>query len=238
MFGDNVISPIESHLDGQMLAVQEIFATIQGEGPAAGTPAVFIRLAGCHLACWFCDTEFDTGIGNVISVREIAERVYAIERESRLVVITGGEPFRQQLLPLMRALWNIGMDVQIETSGTLWQEWMLDGPYSGYFDIVVSPKTGRVHPGIVDSAVAWKYIVRADEMSDEDGLPLFSTQKRGFRKKLARPPAGMDPRKVFLQPCDEHDAAKTAHNLTSAAGACLTFGYRLSVQQHKLVNLP
>ena len=28
-----------------------IFPTIQGEGPFAGTPAIFIRLGGCNLAC-------------------------------------------------------------------------------------------------------------------------------------------------------------------------------------------
>ena len=45
---------------GQYLDIQEIFPTIQGEGPRVGTPSIFIRLGGCNLACTFCDTEFES----------------------------------------------------------------------------------------------------------------------------------------------------------------------------------
>jgi len=59
MFGTNPLSkPIES--DGLYLEVQDIFSTIQGEGPFAGKPAVFLRLAGCNLRCFFCDTDFES----------------------------------------------------------------------------------------------------------------------------------------------------------------------------------
>lgn len=39
------------------MRVNEIFYSIQGEGRYTGTPAIFIRLAGCNLRCDFCDTE-------------------------------------------------------------------------------------------------------------------------------------------------------------------------------------
>ena len=35
----------------------EIFHTIQGEGPSAGMPAVFIRASRCNLHCIWCDTD-------------------------------------------------------------------------------------------------------------------------------------------------------------------------------------
>jgi len=36
----------------------EIFHTIQGEGPGAGAPAVFIRASRCNLHCVWCDTDY------------------------------------------------------------------------------------------------------------------------------------------------------------------------------------
>ena len=49
MFGNN---PKRGYAkgDGTSLAVQEIFPTIQGEGPYADWHSVFIRLGGCNLA--------------------------------------------------------------------------------------------------------------------------------------------------------------------------------------------
>jgi len=40
------------------MKVSDIFHSIQGEGVTAGYPAIFIRLGGCNLSCWFCDTKY------------------------------------------------------------------------------------------------------------------------------------------------------------------------------------
>ena len=89
----------------------EIFASIQGEGPAAGHPSAFIRLSRCNLACQWCDTAYTwrfTGDNrphrddiaydrkaNQVSLSEedAAARIEALGR-NRLVV-TGGEPLLQ-----------------------------------------------------------------------------------------------------------------------------------------------
>jgi len=42
-------------------AIKEVFATLQGEGAQAGSPAVFLRFAGCNLGygvCPWCDTDW------------------------------------------------------------------------------------------------------------------------------------------------------------------------------------
>ena len=41
------------------LPVAEVFApTFQGEGPYLGRSADFIRLGGCNLTCYGCDTPY------------------------------------------------------------------------------------------------------------------------------------------------------------------------------------
>ncbi|MBX9726502.1 MAG: 7-carboxy-7-deazaguanine synthase QueE, partial [Rickettsiales bacterium] len=120
MFGKNPKRAPEM-TDGTTLHVVEIFPTLQGEGPCVGQPAVFVRLGGCNLACDFCDTEFENF--SAIPLQSMLENIHAHTTEGRdLVVITGGEPMRQNIAPLCEALIAAGFRVQIETNGTLWRE--------------------------------------------------------------------------------------------------------------------
>lgn len=254
MFGTNPIRKQELENDGT-LAVQSIFYTIQGEGPFAGLPAVFIRLAGCNLRCHYCDTDFESGLHQRFDIERMLEEVRGGTREAKLVVLTGGEPFRQDIRPLVAALVGHGYHVQIETAGTLWLpglEQLLRSKHEDVtvpgLSIVVSPKTGKVQPEIELFAIAWKYIVKAGEVDPEDGLPNVSTQIQNSpqsRHFIARPPAGFPREKIFIQPCYEyHQAGFQAPNLvfnrlntTAAAEICMKHGYRLSLQQHKIAGL-
>lgn len=96
------------------LVVNEIFYSLQGEGFHTGTPAVFIRLAGCNLRCPFCDT--DHSHGEPMSVEQIVSR--ASEFPGRVAILTGGEPTLQEIEPLIDALHSADFKVHIETNGT------------------------------------------------------------------------------------------------------------------------
>ena len=96
------------------MKVNEIFYSLQGEGHYTGTPAVFVRFAGCNLRCWFCDTDFEKG--DEMSEDEIVEAV--LQYPTRYVVITGGEPTLQITPSLCDKLHAHGLYLMMETNGT------------------------------------------------------------------------------------------------------------------------
>ena len=100
------------------MVVNEIFHSIQGEGLLAGTPSVFIRLAGCPVGCEWCDTKYawDANEGEELPIPEIVNRI--VQWPSRYVVITGGEPMVNPQLPdLARVLKERNKHITIETAG-------------------------------------------------------------------------------------------------------------------------
>lgn len=235
MFGKNEVAKNEIDGDGHSLRIVdgEPFYTIQGEGPFAGRPAVFIRLHGCPLRCFFCDTNFDSPQDPIVQTAAIVNMARRVQPNNfpKLAVITGGEPVRQNLMYLIPWLQAAGFQVQIETSGILWQDCLRSAT------VVCSPKTPVIHSMIQQYANEFKYVIRAGEVDPTDGLPVTSTQVAGGKPvRLARPEVAGIP--ISLSPMDEYDADRNKANLQCAAEQALKFGYRLGVQIHKLVGLP
>ncbi len=229
MFGQNPVRRQQFSEDGS-LWVQEVFYTLQGEGPFSGQPAVFVRLAGCNLRCFWCDTEFESSDWTP-SLEALLDRVDThLTPTCDLVVLTGGEPLRQDIRPLVGALLGRGLRVQIETAGTLW----LDLPDDPRLTIVCSPKTGRLNVELAPRIDAYKYVIAANEVADDDGLPTRSTQARGKATRIARPPAGA---KVYVMPRDDQDPRANRENTLATAAVALRFGYTMTVQLHKLADL-
>jgi len=98
------------------LRISEIFLSIQGESTRTGCPCVFVRLAGCHLRCRYCDTEYALTGGETRSIGDVFDVVMKFPCE--LVQITGGEPLLQQRVhDLIARLCAVARTVVIETSG-------------------------------------------------------------------------------------------------------------------------
>lgn len=134
-----------------MLQVNEIFYSLQGEGMHTGTPAVFVRLAGCNLSCDFCDTDYS--LKRLASVSEILASVRAAGADCPMVILTGGEPLAQSAtLALIEALRADGRRVHIESNGTI----AADLPADVW--LTVSPKE-RLHDAMAKRANEAKLIV-------------------------------------------------------------------------------
>lgn len=117
----------------QQLPLMEHFYTIQGEGFYAGTAAYFLRLGGCDVGCSWCDVKesWNVDAHPKISIEKMLEFVKT--KNARMCVVTGGEPAMHQLQPLTDLLHKNDIKLNIETSGAY--------PISGTWDwITVSPK--------------------------------------------------------------------------------------------------
>lgn len=228
------ISPLLVLEDGERLFVHSIFHTIQGEGPFAGERAVFVRLAGCNLRCPGCDTDY-TSHSLPCSVEEILREVRIFkEKRQGIVVITGGEPFRQNISKLVTVLVACGYRVQIETNGTL----SIGSAFREAFDnignitVVCSPK-GRVHESVWQVCKDVKYVVDHTSVGP-DGLP---TEVLGLpAKEVSRPPEGWRGT-IYVQPADTKSAAENSKNLSAAVESVMQHGYKLCLQLHKIIDM-
>jgi 7-carboxy-7-deazaguanine synthase len=193
-----------------MLQLAEIFYSLQGEGSFTGTPAVFVRLAGCNLACDFCDTDYSLKF--IASVDDVVRRVREAGGNCPMVVITGGEPFAQrETLDLIRALRADGRRVHVESNGTIPVERELPDDVW----LTVSPKE-RLDAGMARRANEAKLIV--DRRVPREWIDQFGASTPIFLQ-----PEGNKPENVALAV----EAAKSEPKL-----------FRLSLQTHKFIGIP
>lgn len=227
------------------LAVNDVYASIQGEGCQTGVPMVLVRLQGCDVGCPFCDTketwskhdEFraDTledamGQNHRWAVVRPTALATMIERDwpgVRWVLVTGGEPADQELQPFVDAVHGTGREVAIETSGTA------DGVLGVDFDwITVSPKIGM--PGgrsvlldVVRFADEVKHVIGKREHLDQLDR-LLEAAFPGSPHPLRR-----ESPTICLQPMSQNPKATRL-----CIDTCLERGWRLSVQVHKYLEVP
>jgi 7-carboxy-7-deazaguanine synthase len=206
-------------------AVKEIYYTLQGEGHHTGRPAVFLRFAGCNLwtgrerdraaaVCDFCDTDFvgtdGPGGGRFEDPHALASAV--LDRWSGgphpFTVITGGEPMLQVDRSLIDALHELGVEIAIETNGTL--------PVPRAIDwICVSPKARA-----------------ALCQTSGDELKLVYPQPGIDPQQLA----GFDFAHFFLQPMDGPNLDR--NTALAIEYCRHHPQWHLSVQTHKVLGIP
>lgn len=198
------------------LEVSEIFSSLQGEGPFMGQPAVFLRLAGCLPPfCPWCDTCHALRGGRRMSLVSIEAEI--ARHPSRLVVITGGEPFRQWnqgLKTLAERLTRAGRGLQYETSGKA------GIPENPRGLVVCSPKpmeSPELAPELIARVDAFKFVV-----GDDLGPVLRFVATHGINAA-----------KIWLMPLGA-TRREQLERLGQAWGACQQHGFNLAPRLHIL----
>ena len=116
------------------LPLVEVFSSVQGEGAWVGRRQIFVRCAGCNLACAYCDTRHEMpseiltedgrALANPVGPEALLTLVDAFLKRlpgaHHSLSLTGGEPLLhagilREILPLLRGR----LPVYLETNGTL-----------------------------------------------------------------------------------------------------------------------
>ena len=125
--------------------INEIFSSIQGEGPVVGYKQLFIRFCGCNLNCEYCDTEFEQGVD--YTPQELFEKInseYDL-KTFHSISLTGGEPLLSAdfLVEFLHKINRI-TKIYLETNGTLSDELIKVNPYIDIIsaDIKLKSSTG------------------------------------------------------------------------------------------------
>lgn len=194
---DRNVSPAEFRNLNAMgkLHVTRVFPTIQGEGPYAGHPAVFVRLSGCNLGakrdCPWCDTEFSLGKGQQFTVESVFDQINKhLRKTTKLIVVTGGEPLLQwagirQVIALMDIPDNNDLVFQFESNGLYMDRSIIQACEMFKWcrvEFVISPKIPVVHGqyGMLPDwwfepparwIISLKYVVSDDQDDNYNDLP-------------------------------------------------------------------
>jgi organic radical activating enzyme len=224
------------------LPLTEVFTTVQGEGPAAGQPATFIRTGGCNLSCSWCDSPFTWDSTRFDMREEIARRDVPSVLEAvdaPIAVITGGEPLLHQRgdawWQLLKGLRDRGKQIHLETNGTI----APNTATASTVDLaVVSPKLphaeadARVgtNPINVDALRAWADLARAGRAI----LKVVVRTEADCRLALdVAGWAGFPDRAVWLMP-EGVSAAELAPRYRMAADFAVAHGINVTHRLHVL----
>lgn len=99
------------------LLINEIYKSINGEGPLQGYPVVILRLMGCNLRCHYCDTKYAYFEGEKVTFKNLLKKIDSFKVKN--VLITGGEPLCQtSVAEFAKILIQKDFKVSLETNGT------------------------------------------------------------------------------------------------------------------------
>ena len=192
--------------------IVEIFHSVQGEGFHSGIPHVFIRFGNCNLRCDWCDTDFMTF--EEMDINSIIEEV--LSYDCNRVIFTGGEPAMQDLSIIGERLKEHGIELSIETNGTIPVDPIVDW-------ICVSPKD-QLYPNV---SIKQRTGDELKIVYCGQDLALYDELKNGFTH-------------LYIQPCYVEDESVEVNGKSFQIVERLVKdspGWRLSLQTHKWMGV-
>ncbi len=192
--------------------IVEIFHSVQGEAFHAGIPHVFIRFGNCNLRCEWCDTDFLTF--EEMQLEDIVNEV--LQYNCKRVIFTGGEPCLQDLDTIGAELKKHGINLSVETNGTIPVPKIIDW-------ICVSPKD-QVYPNV---AIKQRIGHELKVVYCGQDLSMYDELKQGFEHH-------------FIQPCYmENDTVEENGRSFATVERIVKNnpGWRLSLQTHKWMGV-
>ncbi len=243
---------------GSKILITSVFSTIQGEGPFAGRPAMFVRLAGCNYGnkgdmCSWCDTSFEFDNGTLLEPEALLKMVMKAPgyNNRQVLVITGGEPTLQlNLLSFIVIASEHFADIQLETNGTQPKFYTeaLARNMMHLFKSVVSPKANEhlgkyppVHKDVMWWATCYKFVVTADPTSPHHTIPewawALATHKDVYVSPMAVYSKEYHGEVASFWDDGLIDRQQTAKNYHYAAVYAMKHRLRLSLQTHLLIGL-
>ncbi|HYA82742.1 MAG TPA: 7-carboxy-7-deazaguanine synthase QueE [Candidatus Bathyarchaeia archaeon] len=108
-------------LNPNTIQLSEIFTSIEGEGILFGTKTLFVRMAGCHLKCRWCDTSYALPMysGNSYSIDYVKKLIANhLQPFTYKVNFTGGEPLVQHeaVIELAKFVREKGLTTYLESA--------------------------------------------------------------------------------------------------------------------------
>ena len=169
--------------------VSEIFFSIQGEGKFIGLKAAFIRLCGCNLNCYFCDTKYAINCTDKLSDNEIYSQIAQFKTEN--VIFTGGEPALQDDFMAHFIKRYPHYNYFLETNGTVFPQKSI----KLFRHIVVSPKMFALEREVLfrmkesANSIEFKFVVEENfekeiELAEELSLKEITLQPIWFNDTL------------------------------------------------------
>jgi organic radical activating enzyme len=166
--------------------INEIFASIQGEGKYAGVSQLFIRFAGCPVNCSYCDTDISAkeylhidgkSYKNPIDAADLKKILIRLEpQDHHSVSFTGGEPllYTEYIIASSAELRAMGAKTFLETSGCDIERFKAAAAEFDYISLDL--KTDETHKweelisaaAEVKGELYFKLVIRAETAGEEE----------------------------------------------------------------------